>query len=171
MGLDVPIHQRSRHAAKMGRRLDAAQPFLTRFPYVSFRTPLTAVFYIVIQVLVVMPVLMPLHILYSPSTISKTSMIRASVSSLVETSGAKWLWVHTILIWWSSILWLSTALWIVWGGIGYRKREVERLRLRHANKEKVEAEDPEGAKQFRSLMVLNIPPDSEYESVRAKCSA
>jgi 4-hydroxybenzoate polyprenyltransferase len=124
------------------------------------RISLIAVFYIFIQVLVIMPVLMPLHILYSPNTIAKTSMLRASVSSLVETTGDKWLWVHSILIWWSSILWLATALWIVWGGIGYRKREVERLRARQRMQAKEVEEDPEGAKQFRSLMVLNIPPDS-----------
>lgn len=124
---------------------------------------LISVFYIFIQVLVVMPVLMPLHILYSPDTIAKTSMLRASVSSLVETTGDKWLWVHCILIWWSSILWLATALWIVWGGIGYRKREVERLRERQKIQVKQVDEDPEGAKQFRTLMVLNIPPDSEQD--------
>ncbi len=109
------------------------------------------VFYVLLQAAVVLPILMPLHILYAPSNISKTSMIRASVSSLVESSGHKWLWVHSILIWWTSILWMLTVLWIVWGGIGYRKREVARLRARA----------PASASQYRTLMVLNIPPDSE----------
>ena len=158
--MDILVDQGSRHAADMGLRSDPSCPLPARFPYVPSLTQLTTVTYIFIQVLVVMPILMPLHILYSPDTIAKTSMIRASVSSLVETSQGRWLWVHTILIWWSSILWLFTALWIIWGGIGYRKREVERLRERHAAQGKSD-EEVEGAKQFRTLMVLNIPPDSK----------
>lgn len=127
-------------------------------------------------------------------------MVRAGISSLVESSGSRWLWVHSVLIWWVTICWVGTVLWIVWGGIGYRRREVDRLRRRvEGEKQKrqgkerregsgegqegeisgvlvgdvpgaearengemyVNGEEPIGVKQYRTLMVLNIPPDSE----------
>lgn len=119
--------------------------------------------------------------------------------------------MHSLLIWWVTVCWLGTVLWIVWGGIGYRRREVARLRVR-LEKEREEQvnpgfavardesivgemgqlvaateastdrpadantetssgmngrilqqeEEPVGIKQYRTLMVLNIPPDSEF---------
>jgi hypothetical protein len=96
------------------------------------------------------------------------------------------------------------VLWIVWGGIGYRRREVATLRTRLEKERKgnsldmgqeitsVQAtvgemgelaepahsdgvlgttfqregqlpdeDEPVGIKQYRTLMVLNIPPDSK----------
>ncbi len=126
-------------------------------------------------------ILMPLHVLYSPSTVSRTSMLRASVSSLVESSGSKWLWVHAILIWWITITWTATVLWITWGGLAYRRREISRLaervkesRMRETRitggengvinedaEGRTVADDSEGIKRFRTIMVTNVPPDSE----------
>jgi hypothetical protein len=128
---------------------------------------------------------MPLHIFYSPDNISSTSMIRASVSSLVVSSGSRWLWVHALLIWWVTITWTATALWITWGALAYRRREIKRLAKRVEESREArrrlargedglsnvaadEAErwsvgdDREGIKRFRTLMVTNVPPDSEY---------
>ncbi|WWD17764.1 hypothetical protein CI109_102205 [Kwoniella shandongensis] len=121
-------------------------------------------------------VLMPLHIIYSPSDVARTSMLRASISSLVQSSGSRWLWVHALLIWWISITWTATALWITWGGLAYRRRELKLLEgkvkaARAAKREVTRGEDGEdrfsvgedceGIKKFRSLMVTNVPPDSE----------
>ena len=109
-------------------------------------------------------------------------MTRASVSSLVESSGARWLWVHALLIWWITITWTATVIWITWGGLAYRRREIRRLekRVKEAREAKNlvaggEAgldlqqvaetwsigEECEGIKRFRTLMVTNVPPDSE----------
>lgn len=157
-----------------------------------------AVFYTLLQLLIVAPILLPLHILYSPSNVDITSMIRAGISSLVESSGSKWLWVHSLLIWWVTACWVLTVIWIIWGGAGYRRREVARLRIKveaeraaaksggsvssgtvgemgqlgDGNQEdrplegrivgdEVGEEEPVGVKQYRTLMILNIPPDSK----------
>jgi hypothetical protein len=161
------------------------------------------VFYTLLQLLIVAPILLPLHILYSPSTVDVTSMIRAGISSLVESSGSKWLWVHSVLIWWVTACWISTVIWIIWGGAGYRRREVARLKMKveqerldrravsgldgarssgaigemgqllgqsesgrdlHAQIVETgdyDGDEPVGVKQYRTLMILNIPPDSE----------
>lgn len=125
---------------------------------------------------------MPLHIFYSPDNISSTSMTRASVSSLVQSSGQRWLWVHAVLVWWMTLTWLATALWIIWGGLAYRKREVRRLAERtRQSREKLReqqggevgagpagqseawsvGDECEGIKRFRTVMITNVPPDSE----------
>jgi hypothetical protein len=123
---------------------------------------------------------MPLHVLYSPESVSDTSMLKASISSLVETQGSRWLWVHAVLIWWVTITWTLTVLWIVWGALAYRRKGIRMLRERveqsreerralqggEDGRTKEEdrwtvADDSEGIKKFRTLMVTNIPPDSE----------
>jgi hypothetical protein len=111
-------------------------------------------------------------------------MLRAGISSLVLSSGSKWLWVHAILIWWVTLTWTGTVLWITWGGLAYRRREIRRLservkaereakRVAGGNEEGMGGrlvggavgDDSEGIKRFRTLMVTNVPPDSAYLSL------
>ncbi|WVR05990.1 hypothetical protein IAU60_003018 [Kwoniella sp. DSM 27419] len=89
-------------------------------------------------------ILMPLHIIYSPSDIAKTSMLRASVSSLVVSSGSRWLWVHALLIWYITITWTATLLWIAWGAIGYRRREIDGLARRLEAQQRAKQESTRG---------------------------
>ena len=108
-------------------------------------------------------------------------MLKASISSLVESSGSKWLWVHAVLIWWITLTWTATVLWITWGGLAYRRREVRRLQHRVTspnvikNRTQMEnnggpsdeadslavIEKCEGVKRFRTVLVMNVPPDSK----------
>lgn len=138
------------------------------------------VFYTLMQMCVVVPILMPLHMLYAPDNINRTSMLRAGIDGLVASSGSKWLWVHAVLIWWISITWTSTTLWIGWGGLAYRRRGIARLQenVRTGRKERNSlsrgeegpsdsdiwpvADDSEGIKKHRALMIINVPPDSEF---------
>ncbi|ORY32231.1 putative integral membrane protein [Naematelia encephala] len=140
-------------------------------------------FYTLLQTCVVLPILLPLHVIYAPRDISRTSMVKASVSSLVESSGSKWLWVHAFLIWWITFTWTATVLWITWGALAYRRREIRRLaeRVRQSREAKRQsaggelglkpdeldrwtvADDCEGIKKFRTVMVMNVPPDMRFE--------
>ncbi|WWD09529.1 hypothetical protein V865_007656 [Kwoniella europaea PYCC6329] len=139
-----------------------------------------AFFYTLLQTVVIMPVLMPLHIIYSPRDIAKTSMLRASVSSLVQSSGSKWLWVHALLIWWITITWTATVLWITWGALAYRRRQIKALAAKFAASKETKrtttrgeegqdscsiVEDCKGVKRYRTLMVTNIPPDMRDETI------
>ncbi|ODN77902.1 hypothetical protein L202_05008 [Cryptococcus amylolentus CBS 6039] len=137
-------------------------------------------FYTLFHALIIMPILMPLHIFYSPIDVAKTSMLRASISSLVKSSGSKWLWVHALLIWWVSITWICVVLWITWGALAYRRREIRALGVK-LEEEKAAARlksrgeegqddihpyaDRPGLKRFRTIMVTNIPPDMRDEKV------
>ncbi|OCF73930.1 hypothetical protein I204_05778 [Kwoniella mangroviensis CBS 8886] len=139
-----------------------------------------AFFYTLLQTVVILPVLMPLHIIYSPRDIAKTSMLRASVSSLVQSSGSKWLWVHALLIWWITITWTATVLWITWGALAYRRRQIKALAAKFAASKEMKrtitrgeegqesrsvVEDCTGVKRYKTLMVTNIPPDMRDETV------
>jgi hypothetical protein len=117
--------------------------------------------------------------LYAPDNINTTSMLRAGIDGLVASSGSKWLWVHAVLIWWISFTWTSVTLWIGWGGLAYRRRGIARLRenVKTTRKERNNeargeegplessgwpvADDSEGIKKFKALMIVNVPPDSE----------
>lgn len=124
---------------------------------------------------------MPLHILYGPDDVARTSMLRAGIDSLVATSGRKWLWVHALLIWWITLTWTGTLLWMAWGALAYRRREIKRLtdRVRTARADRIRssggeegarlndtdrwsvADDSAGIKKFRTVMMVNVPPDSK----------
>jgi hypothetical protein len=134
-------------------------------------------------------ILLPLHTLYAPPTVEATSMLRAGIDSLVASSGRKWLWVHALLIWWITLTWMSTLLWIAWGALAYRRREIQRLaaRVKKSQEEKLHitggeeglsrddpdrwtvAEDSDGIRKFRTLMMVNVPPDSKQSFGRVKC--
>ncbi|WWC58482.1 uncharacterized protein I303_101025 [Kwoniella dejecticola CBS 10117] len=128
-----------------------------------------AFFYTLLQTIVILP------------DIAKTSMLRASASSLVKSSGSRWLWVHALLIWWITITWTATVLWITWGGLAYRRRQIKELAVKIAAEREAkrnisrgeEGEDDaastmdesKGIKRFRTLMVTNIPPDMRDEHI------
>lgn len=138
------------------------------------------------QTCIVLPILMPLHILYAPDNINKTSMLRAGIDGLVASQGSKWLWVHAVLIWWISFTWTSVTLWIGWGGLAYRRRGIARLRenVKSTRKERASesrgeegpmdtsgsvwplADGSEGIKKFKALMIVNVPPDSELRMLQ-----
>ncbi|WWC86374.1 uncharacterized protein L201_001250 [Kwoniella dendrophila CBS 6074] len=123
-----------------------------------------SVFYTLLQTIIILP----------------TSMLRASVSSLVQSSGSKWLWVHAVLVWWITITWIGTVLWITWGGLAYRRRQIKSLAAQvSASREakRIETRGEEGGgspssvdsckgiKRYRTLMVTNIPPDMRDETI------
>ena len=115
-------------------------------------------------------------------------MIRASVTSLASSPvGQKRLWVHVVLMWWLSCTWLITILWVTWGAVGYRRREVRNLNIKmkalrdtrrqteggesglneEENERREAIEGCEGIKRYRTLLVSNIPPDMRDEATLA----
>ncbi|WVQ62072.1 uncharacterized protein L199_000207 [Kwoniella botswanensis] len=108
-----------------------------------------AFFYTLLQTVVIMPVLMPLHIIYSPRDIAKTSMLRASVSSLVQSSGSKWLQIKALAAKFAASK--ETKRTITRGEEGQDSSSI--------------VEDCKGVKRYRTLMVTNVPPDMRDETI------
>ena len=137
--------------------------------YVRFVT--ACWFFMLSQLLTTFVILVSLHISYAPSSILPSSISQASVSSLIEstTGGRKYLWVHTVLLWWQSICWIIVVVYVGWGNIQMRREQI--LDPLHDAKDADRDEEsvdvkiegiPQGINskgwRFRTCKVSNIPP-------------
>ena len=74
------------------------------------------------------PILLPIHIHFSGDSVSQRSMTRASISSLVGTiEGTKLLWIHIILLFYVTLSWIASLIWICRGVFRYRKAQIQRV--------------------------------------------
>lgn len=123
------------------------------------------------QVLTTAVVLIPLHISYAPDSVLPSSLARASVTSLIDsTSGGRdRLWVHTVLLYWQSICWITVMAWVGWGNIRMRREQIlYPMRDCKPLDDEVGAASPPGqgherGRRFRTVKVSNIPPHMRNE--------
>ncbi|KAF8158103.1 hypothetical protein B0H34DRAFT_441453 [Crassisporium funariophilum] len=90
------------------------------------------------------PILFPIHVEFSESSVSSKSMTRASISSLVGTTkGMSLLWIHICLLFWITISWIATLIWICNGAFRLRAANLETaLKEAAAAREAPPEEDP-----------------------------
>ncbi|KAG6857147.1 hypothetical protein H0H87_008717 [Tephrocybe sp. NHM501043] len=102
-------------------------------------------------------------------------MTRASISSLVGTDkGRSLLWIHICLLFWVTLSWMATLLWICSGAFQLRKTRIELLSKRLADNTTsyhphphpqyrftdvptLERNHPNRGLRLRTVMVSNIP--------------
>lgn len=126
-------------------------------------------------------ILFPIHVRFSGEDISPKSMQRASISSLVTThTGQSLLWIHVCLLFWVTISWIATLLWICHGAFRMRAKQIqvksERLSAPqreqyypHPHPQYAFLEDPSSQPPLseniraRTVMVSNIPPSLRNE--------
>src|SRR5258705_7038835 len=78
------------------------------------------------HLLTTFPILFPIHIDFSDKSVSPMSMTRASISSLVGTSkGRSLLWIHICLLFWLTLSWFATLLWICDGAFKMRAANIK----------------------------------------------
>ncbi|KAJ7761531.1 hypothetical protein DFH07DRAFT_815308 [Mycena maculata] len=71
------------------------------------------------------PILFPIHVEFSENSVSKASMTRASITSLVATAqGLSLLWIHICLLFWITLSWMTTLLWICHGAFHLRADKI-----------------------------------------------
>ncbi|RXW24412.1 hypothetical protein EST38_g1408 [Candolleomyces aberdarensis] len=86
------------------------------------------------------PILFPIHVEFSEHEISQKSMTRASISSLVATDkGLSLLWIHMCLLFWITLSWMGTLIWICNGAFRLRARSI--AQLAHRRREALENPD------------------------------
>ena len=94
---------------------------------------LLRVWFTLLHTVTTFPVLFPIHVSFSEDEISPKSMTRASISSLVTTTkGRSLLWIHVCLLFWLTLSWMATLLWICNGAFQLRTADIELKRTSSA---------------------------------------
>ncbi|KAH9936413.1 uncharacterized protein B0H18DRAFT_1091982 [Fomitopsis serialis] len=140
--------------------------------------------YTLIQSFTTLPILLPIHSIFSDGTVSPKSMTRASITSLVSTAkGQSLLWIHLLLLIWITASWIGFLVWLMKGVFHFRARNIvaageERERIDEQNlmdylhphpqypfKSSVplDTERLNRGVRLRTVMVTNIPPGLRTE--------
>jgi hypothetical protein len=144
----------------------------------TLRLPL--VWFTLLHTLTTFPILFPIHVEFSEDTVSPKSMTRASISSLVTTAkGLSLLWIHICLLFWVTLTWMTTLLWVCNGAFHLRAESLVAATKRAASPSPIDSEDkyyphphpqygfadvpaldrdhPNRGLRLRTIMVSNIP--------------
>ncbi|TFY68743.1 hypothetical protein EVJ58_g833 [Rhodofomes roseus] len=137
-----------------------------------------------IQCLTTLPILLPIHSIFSDGTVSPKSMTRASITSLVSTAkGQSLLWIHLLLLIWITASWVGFLVWLMKGVFHFRARNIvaageERTRIDERDladylhphprypfksSEPLDTERLNRGIRLRTVMVTNIPPGLRTE--------
>lgn len=83
-------------------------------------------YFMLSQVCTTFIIILPLHLIYAPGSILPSNIAKASVASLIDsqTGGRKYLWVHTVLLWWMSACWITNIVYVGWGNIRMRREQL-----------------------------------------------
>lgn len=84
-----------------------------------------------LHTLTTFPILFPIHVQFSDVEVPPKSMTRASISSLVATEkGLSLLWIHMCLLFWITLSWMATLIWICNGAFRLRAKSIQQLAVR-----------------------------------------
>ncbi|KAK7048413.1 CBM1 domain-containing protein [Favolaschia claudopus] len=136
-------------------------------------------FFVLLHTFTTFPILFPIHVEFSSDSISKKSMTRASITSLVASpKGLSLLWIHIVLLFWITLSWMGTLLWICHGAFQLRADKIAIAVRRMAAQDPadttcyphphpqyaftdVPSQDrhhPNTGLRLRTVMVSNVPP-------------
>jgi hypothetical protein len=141
------------------------------------------VWFALLHTLTTFPILFPIHVRFSDASISPKSMTRASISSLVSTkTGLSLLWIHICLLFWITLTWMTTLLWICNGAFKLRSSEIDAMKRSRSNDDmdsayythphpqfnfteipEADRNHPNKGLRCRTVMVANVPPNLRNE--------
>lgn len=82
--------------------------------------------FVLVHTFTTTPILLPIHVHFSPDDVSPQSMTRASISSLVETQqGRSLLWIHICLLFWITLTWMCNLFYICNEAFRLRAAKIE----------------------------------------------
>ena len=83
--------------------------------------------FVLLHTFTTVPILLPIHLHFSDDSVSQRSMTRASISSLVGTTeGRRLLWIHIALLFYVTLSWIATLIWICRGAFRHRQEQIQR---------------------------------------------
>ncbi|KAJ7675759.1 hypothetical protein DFH06DRAFT_977107 [Mycena polygramma] len=136
-------------------------------------------FFILLHTFTTFPILFPIHVEFSEDSISKKSMTRASITSLVASPhGLSLLWIHICLLFWITLSWMGILLWICHGAFQLRADKIAIAAKRMAEYDPADTtvyphphpqygfadvptadrHHPNFGLRLRTVMVANVPP-------------
>ncbi|KAJ7505259.1 hypothetical protein B0H11DRAFT_2154128 [Mycena galericulata] len=142
--------------------------------------------FVLLHTVTTFAILFPIHVEFSEGSVSKASMTRASITSLVATKqGLSLLWIHICLLFWITLSWMATLLWICHGAFRLRADKMAIMAKRMASQDPtdntnyphphpqyaftdvptVDQHHPNFGLRLRTVMVSNVPPALRDEKV------
>lgn len=139
--------------------------------------------YTLLQSCTTLPILLPIHSIFSDGTVSPKSMTRASITSLVSTAkGRSLLWIHLLLLIWITASWIGFLIWLMKGVFHFRARNIVAAGEARARADEdvadylhphpryffrssvpLDTEQMNRGIRLRTVMVTNIPPTLRTE--------
>ncbi|EJD50636.1 hypothetical protein AURDEDRAFT_112230 [Auricularia subglabra TFB-10046 SS5] len=121
-------------------------------------------YFVLLHSATTLPTLLPIHIYYSPITISYSSLARGSIASLVQggEKSERLLAVHVALTLWVAVTWICVLLWLCQGAFKFRETTIRAAAAEFALED---ADAPPGPPpptrglRLRTIMVTNIPEE------------
>ena len=111
------------------------------------------------------PVLFPIHVILSEKD-SPASMTRASISSLTDSpKGRSLLWVHLIIIFWISITWIMTLLWIAQGLMRMRAANLLATTENRSSQPKIQYRHPYPQYPFQPAIDPMMRIDDQHKGI------
>ncbi|KAJ7459911.1 hypothetical protein FB451DRAFT_1341703 [Mycena latifolia] len=145
-----------------------------------------AFWFVLLHTCTTFPILFPIHVEFSEDSVSRKSMTRASITSLVAThEGLELLWIHITLLFWITLSWMGTLLWICHGAFRLRADKIAIAAKRMASYDPsdtsyyphphpqygfadiptLDRHHPNFGLRLRTVMVSNVPPALREEKV------
>ena len=138
-------------------------------------------YWTLLMTLTVFPLLLAIHLTFAPPSVLTSSIDRASIASLVQsTVGLELLWVHVVCIWLATFSYFATMYWVGTGVVENRRKE-----LRSFIKEETDSLGSGGNEtspnhdatirrdgvrpedvgwRFKTVMMRNLPPSLRSEA-------
>ncbi|KAJ7212056.1 hypothetical protein GGX14DRAFT_621525 [Mycena pura] len=142
--------------------------------------------FVLLHTFTTFPILFPIHVEFADGSIPKKSMTRASITSLVTSAhGLSLLWIHICLLFWITLSWMGTLLWICHGAFRLRSDKIAIAAKRMASYDPAETayyphphpqygfadvptldrNHPNFGLRLRTVMVSNVPPSLRDDKV------
>jgi hypothetical protein len=119
------------------------------------------------QTLTTFPILLPIHVTFSDDSVSPKSMIRASISSLVNTAkGSSLLWIHLLLLIWVTLSWMATLHWIIRGTFQFRAAKIKEAAQHAAGQKQAEKDSQYHPHPHPQYPFMSLPPLDEDHSTK-----
>ncbi|KAG6337317.1 hypothetical protein ID866_1779 [Astraeus odoratus] len=129
-------------------------------------------YYVLLQTFTTVPILLPIHVHFSPDDVATKSMTRASIASLVLTSeGQELLWIHVCLLFWLTLTWVATLFYICNGVFKFRATKIEEAARNAEANVLIEREGqyhPHPHPQFPFQDIPSFEPDRSLRGLRLR---